>query len=187
MAKYKSVEEALDDMRGRIGKNGEILPNRFNKKKFNYLMVAMMNDPNFKEKVAVIHKDDHEIEEIMVTKEFRKWCKYLVEKAGMDSIESERIMSDDFKIDKIDGLYEFFVAAIYEFMKMGNRFDLLPQEDFKASLELVKVPEQKKKRKAKNPITGEDLGEYETHTMEHTELRVKSKAPKWLSKKRRIG
>ena len=130
MAKIMTVEEALATMQAKKNSKGKKVLNRFSKKNFNTLMVAMANDVDFTEKVAKKTGDSFVLEDVMVTKAFRKWVKKLVEKAGIDANESERVMSDDFKIDDMEALYDFFVAALYEYLNAGNRFDLPNKEDF---------------------------------------------------------
>ena len=51
MAKVMTVEEALASMQPKKKKDGEIIINRFNKRNFNNLMLAMINDVNFTHKV----------------------------------------------------------------------------------------------------------------------------------------
>lgn len=181
--KYKTVEEALADMKGKVNAKGVMLPNKFNKKRFNALMLAMINDPNFTERITVSRGDTIDHEEIMVSKGFRKWCRHLVEKAGMDKMESERVMTTDFTIDNVDGLYDFFASALYEYMNAGNRFDLLPKDDFVGGIELRDIDEVVRVGTAKSPRTGEILGTFKTKKKKHKEIKSKTKCPKWLVEK----
>ena len=90
MAKIMTVQEALESIKAtKKSEKGETILNRFNKKSFNNLMLAMANDVDFTSKVAKKVKnedgtDSFELEDVMVTKEFRKWCKKIAEKAGID-------------------------------------------------------------------------------------------------------
>ena len=52
MAKIMTVEEALATMQAKKNSKGKKVLNRFSKKNFNTLMVAMANDVDFTEKVA---------------------------------------------------------------------------------------------------------------------------------------
>lgn len=187
--KYNSVKEACQDLAGKRNGKGKLLINRFNKKKFNALMIAMANEPEFKEKVVKkVDADTGEIdyEEVMVTKGFRKWCKYLLQTAGVDKLEAERVMTTDFKIDNVDGLYEFFVSALYQYMVAGNRFDFLGKNDFAGGIEIKEVDAQTKTTEARSPQTGESLGTYETTKEAHKEVKSKTPAPKWLTKKKKV-
>ena len=123
MAKVMTVEEALASMQPKKKKDGEIIINRFNKRNFNNLMLAMINDVNFTHKVLKTNGGEQVLQDVFVTKEFRKWCKKLIEKAGIDSNESQRILTDEFVFENIDGIYDFFTAAMYTYMAAGNRFD----------------------------------------------------------------
>ena len=113
MSKILTVQEALASMQAKTNEKGKKVINRFNKKNFTTLMTALANDLDFKAEVAKVKKGELDsVEEVMVTKEFRKWCKKLIEKAGVDKSESERVLSPDFEIDNMEGLYEFFATAL---------------------------------------------------------------------------
>lgn len=182
------VNETLDEIRPKHkNSKGEDIPNRFSKKNFTNLMKAMANDPSFSIKVPVIKegKKDH-IENIMVTEGFRKWCKKLLEKAGFDKKESAMVLDSSFEIDTMDGLYEFFATALYEYMKAGNRFDLIPREDFKGSLSVVKKPKDKKVRDSRDPKTGKSLGTFEYTNESYHSVVASSPCPSYLKGRKKI-
>lgn len=181
-----SVEEVLNEMTATRKENGTFNYNRFNKKNFEKLMKAMLNDPNFKTEVVKAKKDDMEIEEIEVSKGFRKFCKKIIEKAGVDKAESERILSEEFTFDNVSGLYEFFATAIYLYIERGNKFDLLPKKDFKGSVCLKEVSKSSKTAPARSPQTGEYLGDFETTKEAHKVLTVKSSCPSYLKKRVKV-
>ena len=189
MAKVMSVEEAIASMKAtKTNKKGEVVVNRFNKRNFNTLMVALANDVDFMSRIAKPKKgsDEPEIEEVMVTKGFRKWCKRLVEQMGVDSSESEKIMSSEFVIDNMDGLYDFFATAIYEYMDCGNRFDLPSREDFTGGFYLKEVAETTKTQDTYSPVDHTFLGKVETTKKKHKEVKAKSSCPSYLTKKRKV-
>ena len=108
-------------------KNGKTVKQRFNKKKFSMLCTALANDVNFTE--TVIKTSNGKIvdtEEILVSKQFRKFCKLICERMGVDKHDSEKIMSDDFAFtpSEMKLLYEPMAAAIQEFI---SRDQLLSQ------------------------------------------------------------
>lgn len=179
MAKVYSVDEALE----LIKSEGKM--NRFNKKKFESVMIALANDPKFKEEVAKKVGDEVVVGEIIPSKSFRKWLKRIVEKAGVDEKESEKVLDPSFTITSVDGLYEFFTTAVYEYMAAGNRFDFPSHEDFQGSLYLKDVPESSTVYTARNPRTGESLGEFETHKKAHKVLAAKSSCPAWLASRKK--
>lgn len=185
--KIMTVEEALASMKAKTNENGEPVINRFNKKNFNLLMVAMANDQEFKHEYVKVKKGEiDDVEEIMVTKGFRKWCQRLVEKAGVDKAESERVLSPDFKIDNMDGLYEFFATALYKYIEAGNRFDLIPTKEFKGGISLAEVAESTKETDAFSPKDRTYLGRYKTTTKKHKKLMVKSSCPSFLKERMKV-
>lgn len=184
MSKYNSeVEEYLNS----IGTDNKT--NRFSKKKFNDLLTALSNDLSCSvEQVKIKDGQIATIEEIMVTKEFRKWCRKLLEKAGIDKIESKRILTEDIKFDSMDGLYEFFSAAMYIYMEKGNRFDFISNTEFKGSLELKDKEESITTSDTFKPgPVKEFIGVYETTKPKHKSLSAKSSCPSYLKKKRLVS
>lgn len=187
MAKAVSVEEVLKEMSATRKENGKFNYNRFNKKNFEKLMKAMLNDPEFKTEVANAKKGQLEsVEEIEVSKGFRKFCKRVIEKAGVDKAESERILSEEFTFDNVSGLYEFFATALYLYIEQGNRWDFIPKKDFKGSIALKEVKKSSKTSSAHSPKTREYLGDYETTKEEHKVLSVKSSCPSYLTSRKKV-
>ena len=188
MAKM-TVAEVLKDISAPKKDNGDMQYKKFNKKSFNKLMTAIANDVDFTTQVVSSSKGEIKSkEELRVTEGFRKWVQGVVEAAGIDPKESGFVLSDDFEIKNTDGLYEFFVTVVWEFLQSGNRFSLIDKEDFSGSLYLKNVPETTVvKKDAKNPITGEVLGDFETKTQAHKTLAVKSSCPKWLKSRMKIS
>lgn len=186
MKEIKSVAEVLESIRPTpaVKENGKANLNRFSKKSFNALLTAMVNDPEFTTDFAVSSKGElKSVDQIKVTEGFRKWLKMVVEVAGIDKAESEIVMSKDFVIPNMDGIYELFTTCMYEYMKAGNRFDLMPKSDFKASFAMKKKGPTTKKGTLLNPSTGEVLGTYSTDMAEHWEASVKSSCPNWMKKR----
>ena len=184
-----SVEEAIASMKAKEGKNGKPTINRFNKKNFTTLMTAMANDPNFSAKVVKVkNKELESVENVMVSQGFRDFCKKVVEKAGVDKKESGIVYSPSFEFNTSDlnGLYEFFADAVYEYMAAGNQFDFLPTEDFKASISLKDVAEVTKTSEAFSPKDRSSLGFYKTTKKAHKELTVKSNCPSFLKNRVKV-
>lgn len=184
-----TVQEALASMRAKEGKDGKTVINRFNKKNFTALMTAMANDPEFTAKVVKVKNSEIDsIEEVMVTKGFREFCKKIVEKAGVDKKESAIVLTSSFEFSNSDlnGLYEFIADAIYEYMAAGNQFDFLPTEDFKGSISLKNVGEVTKTAEAFSPKDRASLGIYKTTKKAHKELTVKSSCPSFLKSRVKV-
>lgn len=185
--KILTVQEAIESMKAKENSKGQKVINRFSKKNFNTLMVAMMNDTEFTANVAKTKGVELDsVEKVMVTKGFREWCKKLVEKAGVDKSESARVLTSDFQIDNVDGLYEFFTAAIQTYMDAGNKYDFLPTEEFKGSIFIKDVDEKETVAESKNVQTGESLGVFKTNKKKHKELAVKSGCPSFLKTRTRV-
>jgi hypothetical protein len=189
MSKIMTVEEAIASMKAKEGANGNIILNRFNKKNFTTLMTAMANDPEFTAKVVKVKNNEIDtIEDVMVSKGFREFCKRIVEKAGVDKKESEIILTSEFSFTNSDlnGLYEFFAEAVYNYMAAGNQFDFLPKEDFKGSMSLKNVGEVTKTAEAFSPKDRSSLGTYKTTKKAHKELTVKSSCPVFLKNRVKV-
>lgn len=184
--KSVTVEEALKKCAAKTNDKGHVVLNRFDKKKFNTLMLAIANDPEFKVQVAKKTGGEVVLGDIFPTKEFRKFLKKVVEKAGVDSKESELVLSDSFQIPSVEGMYDFMSAVIYEYLNAGNRFDFPNREGFTGSLMLKEIPETKKQYNSRNPRTNESIGLFESTKKKHKELKVKSSCPTYLSSKRKI-
>lgn len=182
-----SVNDVLAEMTAQRKPDGGFVYSRFNKKNFEKLMKTMLNDVEFTTQVAHAKKNSLDsVEEIQVTKEFRKFCKKIIEKAGVDKAESERILTDEFTIDSVNGLYEFFATAMYLYIEQGNRFDLLPKKDFKGSIALKEVNKSSKTSSSHHPKTREYLGDYETTKEAHKILAVKSSCPSYLKSRKKV-
>lgn len=179
----KSVKEVIAEITPEKGTN------RFSKKNFNDLLLAMINDTEFSAKVAVAKNHQlAEVKEVFVGKDFRKFLKKVLEKAGMDKADAQVVLDPSFELDNADGLYEFIATSVYEYMDAGNRFALLPREDFGGGSMTIKEKDEKETTsRAHNPKTKEDLGLYKRTTKKHKALVVSSPAPAWLKTRERVG
>lgn len=182
----RTVEEVLNEIGVKTNANGKKTLAKFSKDKFNALMRAMFNDANFTTQKAIVKSGELvEVEEIAVTNGFRKFIKHTLEKYGVDSAESNKVLTEDFTVDNVDGLYEFFATALYEYINSGNKFDLIPKHDFKGSVCLKERAESKSVVEAYQPKTREHLGTYEVTKKPHKVLSTKSSCPKYLKKRQK--
>lgn len=191
MKKVMTVDEVLAEIQAKkkIDKKGveKFVYNRFNKKTYTNLLRAMMNDPKLKMVTVKLKKGEIDsTEEIMVSQLFREFLRGVLIKAGIDSADASAVMGEDFTIDNADGLYEFFATSLYLYMNSGNKFDLIPTEDLKASLYLDVVPETTKTAEVRDPKTKESMGMFETTKKKHSVIKVKSSCPSWLSSRRKV-
>lgn len=171
------VKEVLQEIQAKSEKS----PNRFSKKSFKKLLKAMANDQDFEELIAQVKGGEYVGDEIIYpAKELRKWCRKMVEKAGVDKSESAKVLDKDFVIDDVDGIYEFFASVLYEFMASGNSYSILPKKDLKGDIYIKSIEEKTKTVKCRNPKTGEDMDPFDQKVEEHRVLAVKSPAPDYL-------
>lgn len=192
--KTVTVEEVLKEIQAKkkMDKKGveKWVYNRFNKKNYNSLLKAMLNDPSLKMVTTKLKEQGATSEEeIMVTKEFREFLKKILIKAGVDANDANAVMSEEFVIDNVDGLYEFFATSMWLYMNAGNKFDMIPTNDFKGSLYIETVPETKKTYDARDPKKpkGENyIGTFETTKKSHKKLSVKSSCPSWLVSRKQV-
>ena len=182
----KTVSEFLKEIAGKPNKKGKVVPNRFNKKTFSKLMKVMANDPDFTTEVVDVKNGEANANTIMVSKKFREWCQKLVEKFGVDKKDSEIILSKDFQFGNMDGLYEFFATALYEYISAGNYFEFIPKSDFKGKVYIKDIPETTVVRDAKKPQTGEYIGTFETTYKQHKQLGMKSGCPVFLKNRKPV-
>ena len=187
MNRVISVDDALKIIQSRKLPSGNKAVNRFSKRNFNMLMLAMLNDLDFQSKVTKrTNGTDVSYETVMVTKGFRKWCKHLLERAGFDKTEASMVLTDKFVIDSVEGLYDFFCTAIYTYMEAGNQFNMPPKEGFQGGIYLKDIPAKKKSFKARNPKDGSSLGMFETEEKPHKVLKAKSVCPSYLKTRKKI-
>ena len=187
MTNILTVDEVLNEMKASHKKDGKFNYNRFNRKNFEKLLKAMLNDPKFETEVAKTKKGELDsVEKIKVTQGFRKFCKRVLEKSGVDKNESERILTNEFTFDNVEGLYEFFATAIYLYIEQGNRFDLIPKKDFKGSIAIKNVDKSTKVTSAHSPQTREYLGDFEVTKGAHKVLAVKSSCPSYLKSRKKV-
>lgn len=183
-----TVDEVLAEIRVTPNDKGKMVLAKFSKSKFDALMRAMLNDPEFTTKKAIVKSGElSEVTDIAVSKGFRKFVKGIIEGFGVDKAESEKVMSPNFTVDNVDGLYEFFATALYEYIDAGNKFDLIPKEDFRGSVSLKSKPDTTTTSKVYQPKTREYLGEYSLTKKAHKVLSTKSPCPKYLKKRIKKG
>lgn len=183
----KKVKEYCEGIRAKVRPDGRIVINRFSEKNFKGLMKAMINDLEFTRMVAQIKGGEvASVEEVCPAVELRNFLRRILEKAGIDKAESAKILEESFKVDNVDGLYDFMDAAIMTYMECGNRFDFKTTEDFKGGMYLKHFDETETTQRQINPRTKEDMGLYKTTKKAHKKLFAKSSCPAYLSKRTRV-
>lgn len=160
---------------------------RFSKEAFNEQIKTIINNPDYKVDVVKVSKakaEGYNTTEVSVTQGFRKFCKKLLEQFGVDKFESEKVLTSEFQFNNVDGLYEFMCACIYEYIDNGNKFDFVPREGFKGSLELVDIPEKIKE----STLCDKDgnVKKYSTLMRKHKKLKASGGCPSYLKEKRSL-
>lgn len=180
----EGLDEILKEISAKRKDNGEFLYNRFNKRNFTKLVNALASDPEFKSEYVKVSKGEiTKKTEVQIGKMLRAWIRKIVESAGVDSIESKFVLSEDYEIPNINWLYDFMCEAIYIYIKKGNMFTLPAKEDFCGSIYLREIAKTEKVRTFKNPHTHEVIGKYKITSEPHDELKTKSSCPKYLTDK----
>lgn len=184
MAK-ESVNEVLTAIAAKIDENGNKKLNQFNRSNFDRLLNAAASDPDFVSQVAIIKKGEFEgYKDIACGKEFRKWMRHLVERAGIDSSESKIVEGKDFPVGNMSWMYDLFAEVLWLYLE-GNKFSLPKKEDFDATLALKDVASSSKTAEMRKP-GGPVIGTFETTKKEHKVLTVKSSCPKYLVERRQV-
>ena len=190
MAKeYLKMEDVLDEITAVKKPDGEFSYNRFNRKSFNKLITAMLNDPEFTFRVSKLKNGEiKDYTDIPVTKNLRKFFEKILIKSGIDKNESGRVLTEEFQFDTVDdSLYDFMTAAMMIYLRHGNKFDLPQGETSRYTLSIKEKGKKTKKAEVFSPQSRESLGVYETEVAEHEELVVKNHVPQYLKKRRKLS
>ena len=186
--KYKTWEEAAWAL-NRPKSDKKNLGAAFSKNNFDAMLYAMLNDIEFKEEVVKYSGGTasiEEVENVMITQEFRKFLKNVLTDAGMDPDDAAIVESKDFEIKSVEGLYELSASSIYQFCSLGHKFNLLPKKDFVGSIGIREYDEDEKIREVRNPQTGEKYKQRKK-TGAHREICGVSHIPAYLIEKERLS
>lgn len=184
MAK-ESVNDVLTDIAAVVTSDGKKKLNQFNRTNFNRLLNAAASDPDFTSQVAIIKGGEFKgYNEVACGKEFRKWMRHLLERAGIDSTESGMVESPDFAVGNVSWMYDLFAEVMWLYME-GNKFAFPKKEDFEAVLAIKDVDETVKVSEIKKP-GGPSIGVFEQTKKAHKVLTVKSSCPKYLASRRQV-
>ena len=186
MANKESVNDVLTSISAKISEDGSKKLNQFNRTNFNRLLNAAAADPGFTSMVAKIKGGNFEgYQEVACGKEFRKWLKGIIERAGIDSNESAIVESEDFPIGNVSWMYDMFAEVLLLYLE-DNKFTFPKKEDFEATLALKEVEESVKVAEVKKP-GGESMGMFEQTKKRHKVMTVKSSCPKYLASRRQVN
>lgn len=185
----QTLNEVLDEIRADRKDNGKIAYRQFTRTNFEKVCRAIANDPDFETDFAVWIKDQDTItvDRLKVSYPFRLWLKRVLEQFGIDKNESKLVLEDDYEVPKMDWCYDFFATVLYEYIASGNKFMMIPKSDFKGKLYMKENEPSTKRTKAKNPRTGEYLGEFEIKNERYCSLAVESPCPDYLKTRRKMS
>ena len=184
----QSLEEVIDEIKAERKDNGKLKYKQFTRKNFEKVCRAIANDPDFKTQAAtyVASQGELSVDDIAVSAPFRAWLKKILESFGIDKTESELVMGDDFEVPAMDWAYNFFATVLWEFISSGNKFQMIPKEDFAGKLFIKELDEKVSVTKTKNIQTGEYLGDIETTSKKRRALGVDASCPEYLKVRRKL-
>ena len=183
-----TVDDALRKISAKVEEDGTKKLKRFSKNAFDTWMNAAINDVDFVNEVADIEKGEATgTHSVKVTYAFREWLRGIVESFGVDSAESAKILTPEFEIKNVKGLYDFFTAVVYKYMEAGNFFQFPDKVNFRGSIYIKDYPnEVVSEQESKNPRTGEVLGKYSITKKPHSTLMAKSSCPDWCKNREKL-
>lgn len=164
------MQEILDEIKetSKVKK----MKSTFSRKMLTEVTEAMLNDVEYTINTYGLKGGKYNVEEVMPVKEFRKrLLGPILERTNMDKEDIEKFLEIyQFTPQQADSLYNLYTSIIYEYIKTGKNFKLLPTEDFVGTIYARKVKEKK--------VTNKDGSE--TICKEHYCLGKRSGCPKWL-------
>lgn len=183
-----SVKTILESMTSRTDE-GLIIKRPFNKSNFNKLIAEMLSDPDHVIQVPNIKGDAIEsYREVIVSKDFRKFLKTMLERVGVDKGESVAVLDSAFGVTEKDvvWMYDFISAALTEYMSTGAGFEFVPRDDLVGTIRIKPVAAATRVREVIKPSTRESMGLHQFDTQDHREYSVKSSCPKLLKSCKKI-
>lgn len=174
----QTFAETFNDIRANISNTKSGAPIRtFSRADFDRLATAFLNEVDYKVDVAKVKAGELSLTPVHPVQEFRKSLRTILLDFGVDKQDAERIMTADYEITKVDGLYEICSELVYQYAAL-KKFDFLPRETFNGSLTVKEVGESVSTHK--HIQTKE---EYKVKKKPHQVLERKSKTPTWLKEK----
>lgn len=144
----------------------------FSRTDFDRLAKAYVNETGYTAKVY--GKDG--VAEVETVKALRGMIKRILKDFGVDEQEAAKIMTDEYQIRNVDGIYELCSELVYNYLDAGKKFSFLAKEDFEGSLVLESVEESESITKG----VGEGAPEFLVKKKAHKKIKAKSGCPKWL-------
>ena len=183
-----TTKKYIESIKAPVKDNGDYQYKRFNKKSFNGLLTAIINDPSYSLPTAKVKGGKlADVEALPASLNFRKCMKKMVESMGVDKAESAKILTDEFQIKDSDGLYDVVTAAMIEYMDAGNAFDLPTTPEMKCTLKMRDIKGSTgEPTEAFHPKTRESLGQFKTTKKNHKVVKVSSTCPNFLKTKERV-
>jgi hypothetical protein len=180
----KTYEEVLKEIQGKVSvsKSGK-KKKTFSRSDFDDLTKAYLNSYNATIKSCKMAGGEVVETDVMPVQAFRGFLKRIVSDFGVDKQEAEKVMND-YEITNVDGLYEIVSTLISNYLSADKKFDFIPQRDFTASIVMDTVAKTTKTHKGIKRQDGTVSPDVTVQTEAHRVVKAKSKAPKWLKKKK---
>lgn len=166
MANFKDVFEEIKE-----GSKGSKVT--FSRADFDKLAKAYMNEVGYKANVHGKEEGDASVETV---KSLRGMIKKILKDFGVDEQEAAIIMTEEYQIKNVDGIYEMCSELVYNYVDAGKKFAFIPKDDFEGSLTLDIVEASTTTTKG----VGEDAATFKVEKQKHKKIKVKSSCPKWL-------
>ena len=176
-----NVGDAFHDFVGPLGKPSELCleENLEETRKKNIVFVAggLGTAPVYCQ-VKWLHEHGVNVTCIMGSR--TKDLLFFVDK--MNAVSDNHVTTDDGSF----GFHGMGTDCLKSLWDAGNKFDLLPKEDFKGSLYLSTVEAASRVSTVRNPQTNEDMGEFEFSHKAYKTLKASSPCPKYLKSKKKL-
>lgn len=164
-----NFQEVLNEIK-EASKNTKVT---FSRTDFDRLAKAYVNDVDYKAEAYSAAGGKTEIETVKL---LRGMIKRVLRDFGVDAQEAEKVMSAEYQIKNIDGIYELCSELVYQYVGAGKKFSFITKEDFEGSILLESIGASETTSKG----VGENAPEFLVNKKAHKKLKVKSGCPKWL-------
>lgn len=175
--------EAIEAIKaGTVNEKGEKKAVTFNRNAFEDVVSSLVNTPDYEVETAIKDEEAESGYKVVTTKpvaELRKSLEQFLIDAGVDKAEAAH-QTQTAEIKKLNGIYEIFSEALYQYLKAGKKFNFLTKPDFQGSLEFQTIDEAIKEFPNPASETNEKVKKKQG---KHTKVKATSKVPSWLSHK----
>lgn len=180
MTKFLEAIEAIKA--GTVNEKGEKKALTFNREAFEDVVTSLINTPEYEVETASKDAESETGYKVTTTKpvaELRKSLEQFLIDAGVDKAEAAH-QAATAEIKKLNGIYEIFSEALYQYLKAGKKFNFVTKTDFQGSLELQENEETVKEYTNMQSPTKDKFKKREG---KHSKVKASSKVPQWLAQR----